>query len=327
MAIRITHNQVIMARPALPESPSSTAQDRIALMQTFVHIVEAGSLSAAAQQMGATQPTVSGRLQALERSLGLRLLRRSTHSMQLTEDGERCYTRAKALLEGWAAFEADLRGARDEPEGTLRVVAPHALGQDLLMAPLADYLRAFPRVSVDWLLHDRRPDFVTEDIDCAIQVGEITDLSVIAIKLSEIPRIVVAAPSVVGLATPSHPSELATLPWLSLRTFYRGEITLKPLAGGSACRVPLRPRLGTDSLYALRSAAVAGLGVCAASAWLMRDDLAEGRLVHLVPGWVPEPLPVYLVYPHARFYPAKLKRFIDAMREAVASGVDGLWNP
>jgi DNA-binding transcriptional LysR family regulator len=303
------------------------AQDRLALMQTFVHIVEAGSLSAAAQQMGATQPTVSRRLQALERSMGLRLLRRSTHSMQLTEDGERCYTRAKELLESWAAFEADLKGARDEPEGTLRVVAPHALGQDLLVAPLAEYIRAFPRVSVDWLLHDRRPDFIAEDIDCAIQVGEVTDPSLVAIKLSEIPRIVVAAPSVVGQALPAHPSELGQWPWLSLRTFYRNDIVLRPVGGGEgSCRVPLRPRLGTDSLYALRSAAVAGLGMCAASAWLLRDDLAEGRLVHVVPDWAPEPLPVYLVYPHARFYPAKLKRFTEVMREAVASEVGGLWN-
>lgn len=294
-------------------------------MQTFVHIVEAGSLSAAAQQMGATQPTVSRRLQALERSLGLRLLRRSTHAMQLTEDGERCYTRAKELLDSWASFEADLRGAGDAPEGTLRVVAPHALGQDLLVEPLAGYLNAYPDVTVDWLLHDRRPDFITENIDCAIQVGEITDPSVVAIKLSEVPRTVVAAPSVLGPGpAPTHPSELAALPWLSLRTFYRTEILLMPAHGGEPCRVPIRPRMGTDSLYALRTAALSGLGACAASTWLLRDDLAEGRLVQLVPGWHPAPLPVYLVYPHARFYPAKLRRFIEVMRVAVATSVDGL---
>ena len=293
-------------------------------MQTFVHIVEAGSLSAAAQQMGATQPTVSRRLQALERSLGLRLLRRSTHAMQLTEDGERCYTRAKELLDSWASFEADLRGAGDAPEGTLRVVAPHALGQDLLVAPLTEYLKAFPRVSVDWLLHDRRPDFISENIDCAIQVGEITDPSVVAIKLSEVPRIVVAAPSLIGAAVPKHPSDLAHLPWLALRTFYRTEILLTPAHGGEPCRVPIRTRMGTDSLYALRTAALSGLGVCAASTWLLRDDLAEGRLVQLVPDWLPAPLPVYLVYPHARFYPAKLRRFIEAMKVAVPISVGSL---
>src|SRR5688572_3703694 len=102
-------------------APTGTT-DRIALMQTFVRIVEAGSLSAAAAQLGSTQPTVSRRLQALERSLGVRLLRRSTHAMKLTEDGERCFERAKELLANWEAFEAELRGAGDEPEGSLRVI-------------------------------------------------------------------------------------------------------------------------------------------------------------------------------------------------------------
>src|SRR3954454_22221120 len=102
-------------------NPTSSA-DRFELMQTFIRIVDAGSLSSAAAQLGTTQPTVSRRLQALERSLGLRLLQRSTHAMKLTEDGARCYERAKELLASWNLLEADLRGASDEPEGTLRVV-------------------------------------------------------------------------------------------------------------------------------------------------------------------------------------------------------------
>lgn len=313
--------------PIAPPDASLAAAsvDRIGLMQTFVHIVEAGSLSAAAAQMGASQPTVSRRLQALERSLGLRLLRRSTHAMHLTEDGERCFSRAKELLASWQAFEADLRGAGDEPEGTLRVIAPHALGQRLLVGPLAEYLRAYPRVTVEWLLHDRRPDFISDGIDCAIQVGEVTDPSVVAIKLSEVPRIVVAAPSVLaGGAMPTHASELAALPWLSLRTFYHTEILLTHSQTGEAYRVPLRPRMSTDSLYAIHSAAVMGLGACAVSAWLMTDDIEHGRLVRLASRWVAAPLPVYLVYPPARFQPAKLRRFIETMRFAIRPSLDHL---
>jgi DNA-binding transcriptional LysR family regulator len=102
---------------------ASPALDRLELMQTFVRIVEAGSLSAAAAQMGSTQPTISRRLQWLEKMLGLRLLQRSTHAMRLTEDGERCYAHARALLENWAAVEADLRGAQDQPRGQLRVLS------------------------------------------------------------------------------------------------------------------------------------------------------------------------------------------------------------
>lgn len=301
----------------------STALDRLALMQTFVHIVEAGSLSAAAHQMGATQPTVSRRLQTLERSLGVRLLRRSTHSMQLTEDGERCYAGAKELLASWDAFEADLRGAGDQPEGTLRVVVPHALGQHLLVAPLARFLGTFPRVAVEWLLHDRRPDFIGENIDCAIQVGEVSDPAVVAIKLSEVPRIVVAARELVReLGLPTQPLMLSDWPWLSLRTFYRTEVLLTHRSGGEPCRVPIRPRMSTDSLYALRTATLMGLGASMASTWLVSEDLARGRLVHLVPEWHPTPLPVYLVYPHAPFHPAKLRRFVELMKHAMADRIE-----
>ncbi|WP_398498518.1 LysR family transcriptional regulator [Variovorax sp.] len=310
--------------PATPAVPVASAPaDRVELMQTFVRIVEAGSLSAAAAQLGMSQPTVSRRLQALERSLGLRLLRRSTHGMKLTEDGERCFERAKELLADWAAFEDELRGAGRAAEGTLRVIAPHALGQDLLMHPLYRYLREHPRVDVEWLLHDRRPDFITENIDCAIQVGEIDDPSLVALKLSEIPRIVAVAPALMEGRPPIvHASELAALPWLALRTFYRAELRLSHVTTGEECRVPIRPRLSTDGLYALRNAAVLGLGACMGSAWLLNDDIARGRLLRLVPQWQAPPLPVYLVYPQTRFQSAKLRHFIEAVRAALPRAID-----
>ena len=293
-------------------------------MATFVRIVEAGSLSAAATLLGTTQPTVSRRLQALERSLGLPLLQRSTHTMKLTEDGERCFERAKTLLANLEAFESDMRGDRDQPDGTLRVVVPHAFGQHQLVRPLADYLRRYPRVSVEWLLHDGPPSFLADGIDCAILVGAVADSSVVAIRLTEVPRIVAAAPSVLRRgAPPAHPSDLANLPWLALRTYYRDSITLTHAAGGERIDLPIRPRMSTDSLYALRSAALMGLGACVVSSWLVADDLAKRRLLHLAPSWQADPLPVYLVYPQARFYPARLRRFVEAMRESVPTAVDG----
>jgi DNA-binding transcriptional LysR family regulator len=289
--------------------------DRFELMETFVRIVDAGSLSAAAAQLGTTQPTISRRLQALERSLGVRLLRRSTHSMTLTEDGQRCLERARELLANWQAFEADMRGAGDEPEGTLRVIAPHAFGQQQLVAPLAEYLARYPRVNVEWLLHDRRPDFIAEGIDCAIQVGAIDDQSVVAIKLAEVPRIVVAAPALAQRLPAGHsPADIARLPWLALRPYYRGEVALTAIGSGGQVRFPIVPRMSTDSLYALRSAAVMGVGAAIGSAWLVGEDIEQGRLVHLAPQWRAAPLPVHLVYPQARFYPARLRRFLDVMR-------------
>lgn len=306
---------------------SSSPVDRIELMQTFVRIVEAGSLSAAASQLGASQPTISRRLQALERFLGVKLLRRSTHAMKLTEDGQRCYTRARELLEDWHGMEAELRGTGQEPQGLLRVVVPHAFGQSQLVAPLADYLNRYPQVSVEWLLHDRQPDFVAEGIDCAIQVGTVDLPSVVAVQIAEVPRIVVCAP---GLLRDDRPltdaRALASLPWLAIQSFYRDQISLRHRIDGSMIQFPIQPRLSTDSLYALRNAALLGLGVCICSAWIVAQDVAEGRLVHLAPDWRATPLPVHLVYPPARQQSAKLLRFIEAMREAgsTMTGVEPL---
>ncbi|PXW24970.1 LysR family transcriptional regulator [Paraburkholderia caballeronis] len=305
-----------LSRP--PAASAGDAGYRFQLMETFVRIVESGSLSAAAEQLNATQPTVSRRLQALERSLGVRLLHRTTHSMRLTVDGERCFKRAKELLASWASFEADLRGAQQEPEGLLRVAVPHAFGQTIFVGPLVAFVNAHPRVTVEWLLKDEVPDFLGSGIDCAIHVGEPADPSVVALRIADVPRIVAAAPAVLqGIDVPDHPDGLAALPWLALRTYYRTEVSLTHDTTGETRRFSIRPRISTDSLFALRGAAVQGLGAFVGSSWLFSDDLAQGRLVRLAPRWRAAPLPVYLTYPHAQFYPSRLTRFVAAMREAV----------
>jgi len=297
--------------------------DRLELLQTFVRIVEAGSLSAAARLLATTQPTVSRRLQALERSLGLRLLQRSTHAMKLTEDGERCFAHAKELLERWDDFEADARGARSTPRGTLRVLVPHAFGQDQLMPPLLSFLEAHPQVGVDWLLHDRQPDYIAEGIDCAIRVGPVSDPSVVAVRLAEVPRIVVAAPGLWGDGPPpAQPQALAALPWVALSLFYRDELRLIG-PGGQAQTIALAPRLSTDSVYATRRAALGGAGAALVSAWVVAQDLAAGRLVRLLPAWEAEALPVTLVYPYARHYSPRLRAFAAWMRARVPA-LDGM---
>lgn len=140
------------------------------------------------------------------------------------------------------------------------------------------------------------------------------------VRLSEIPRIVVASPSLVRPAARRKlalPRDLGALPWLALSTFYRTAITLQHARSGELATLPIRPRMSTDSLYALRSAAVLGVGVCVGSAWLLADDLAAGKLVQLLPDWCAAPLPVHLVYPQASFYPARLRNFLDEVRASV----------
>lgn len=125
-----------------------------------------------------------------------------------------------------------------------------------------------------------------------------------------------------GSPLPQEPDALAALPWLALRTYYRDQLVLTHAVSGESRTVELRSRLSTDSLYALRSAALRGLGTCAASAWLLADDLARGDLVHLAPHWQPAALPIWITYRQAGHYPSRLLRFVEAMRKAVPEVVD-----
>ncbi len=306
------------------ETSRDSGQDRLALLQTFLRVAEAGSFSAAAQQLATTQPTVSRRVQMLESLLGVRLVERSTRGLRLTEEGERCAAQAQELIEGWQSLAEELDGG-DELSGTLRLRVPHAFGQSQLIEPLAAFLTRHPRVSVEWMLQDQLPDFSRENVDCSLLVGEILQPNLIATQLAEVPRVLVASPSLArrlpkGLDR-KPPEEiaalLATQPWLALLAFYRDGIDLAAASGGARMHIPFRPRLGTDSLFALIESARRGLGLALVSQWAVIDDIAEGRLVRLLPDWCATPLPISLVYPSRRLQPARLRAFLQVMREVI----------
>jgi DNA-binding transcriptional LysR family regulator len=291
-------------------------ESQFLLMQTFIRIAEAGNLSSAAVQLGLSQPTVSRRLGALEGTLGVRLIHRTTHAMQLTEAGNKCLARAKELLNEWERLGVELRDGADTPEGVLRVVAPHAFGQQQLLAPVVKCLARYPKLTIEWLLDDGPVRFVEDAVDCVIRAGRVEEDAVVARRLFDVPRIVVAAPSVAATASAiTRPSQLAKLPWVALVTYYRNSIKLENERGDKAT-VSFRPRFVTDNLFALRTALLAGLGVGVLSDWVVQADVASGALVHLLDRWHSRPLSVHLAYPRAPFYSAKLRAFLGVLHEA-----------
>jgi len=176
------------------------------------------------------------------------------------------------------------------------------------------------------MLNDKNVDFLSANIDCAIRVGAEIDPSTVSVLLAEVPRSVVIAPALLA-HTPAmtEPQQLAALPWVALSTFYQHSISLTHTAGAVE-QVTIAPRLYTDSLYVARSTALQGLGAVIISSWAVAEDLREGRLVRLLPDWEAAPLPVHLVYPWARYYPARLRAFLQMMREAVP-GITGMRLP
>lgn len=301
--------------------------DRLALMRTFVRIVEAGSLSAAARQLATTQATVSRRLQSLESLLGVRLLLRSTHATKLTDDGERCYQHARRVIDSWLALEDDVVQSEGEPVGVLRVRAPHAFGQDQLLSPLAQFLQRYPRLSVEWILNDNPVDFLSDNLDCAIRVGAEVDPATVSVLLAEVPRCVVASPALQAQhPAVNTPHFLPQFPWIAISTFYQRHVELYEGDTTRSASIEITPRLSTDSLHVARNMALSGVGVAMVSSWIVADDIAAGRLVHLLPGWQPAALPVHLVYPWSRYYPARLRHFLQMMKE-VMPAIAGMRKP
>lgn len=290
--------------------------DRVELMRTFIRIVESGSLSAAARQLETTQATISRRLQSLESLLGAKLILRSTHAMKLTDDGERCYQHARQVVDAWLAMEDELQLTDDQPVGTLRVRAPHAFGQEQLLMPLIGFLADHPQLSVEWMLNDKNVDFMSDNIDCAIRVGAEVDPATVSVLLAEVPRCTVASPELLAkYPTITHPQMMSTLPWIAISTFYQHDVTLRRQE--ESATFSLVPRLSTDSLYVAKNAALAGMGIAIVSSWTVEEDLAQGRLVELLPDWQAAALPVHLVYPWARYYPTRLRKFLDLMRDVM----------
>ncbi|MCG5127869.1 LysR family transcriptional regulator [Enterobacter mori] len=300
--------------------------DRVELMRTFVRIVETGSLSAAARQLSTTQATVSRRLQSLETLLGARLLLRTTHATRLTDDGERCYQHARRVIDSWLALEDEVGQAEDEPVGVLRVRAPHAFGQEQLLKPLTEFLQRYPQLSVEWMLNDKSVDFLSDNIDCAIRVGAEVDPATVSVQLAEVPRSIVASPALLArFPKVGRPEDLQALPWIAISTFYQRHVELFDSAA-QPTRIAITPRLSTDSLYVARNTALTGLGVALVSSWTVKEDIQEGRLISLLPEWQPTALPVHLVYPWSRYYPARLRRFLEMMKQ-VMPGIAGMRKP
>lgn len=301
--------------------------DRIELMRTFIRIVEAGSLSSAARQLETTQATVSRRLQSLESMLGSRLILRTTHAMKLTDDGERCYQHARQVVDAWLALEDEMSIADERPVGVLRVRAPHAFGQQQLLGPLVSFLQRYPQLAVEWMLNDKTVDFLSDNIDCAIRVGAEVDPATVSVLLAEVPRSLVVAPELLSrYPALAIPQDLSRLPWVAISTFYQHEVELQHQEDSRELSFGIVPCLSTDSVYVARNTALAGLGAAIVSSWAVMEDIAAGRLIEPFPQWRASPLPVHLVYPWARYYPTRLRKFLDLMREVMPQ-VAGMQRP
>jgi DNA-binding transcriptional LysR family regulator len=291
--------------------------DDINELRTFVSVVAARSLSAAAREMDLALSVVSKRLAALERRTGIRLIARSTRRLAPTEEGLALYERAQRILAEVDQAEAALTSGKVEPQGLLRVSAPVAFGRLHVSPVCGNLVRAHPMLSIDLVSTDRLVDLIEEGIDVVVRIGPPKDSQLVMRKLIDDYRIVVGAPEYLQRrGTPATPAELEAHDCVH----YRGvgaHWRLVNLAG-EAVEVRADSRLRSNSGEVALDWALAGCGLVMNSWVDVKDHLRSGRLVHVLPKWRSESAPVCALFPSSRQLPARVRVFIDAMVDSLA---------
>ena len=276
----------------------------------FVRVVQAGSFSRAARQLGLPISTVSTRVARLEMHLGMTLLQRTTRRLRLTEIGDLYYRHASAGLKQMLEAEAAVTESTAEPKGLLRVTAPTGLGEYILPRLIIPVCRAYPKIDVELFLTKKLVDLVADAIDIAIRVGVLSDSTLIAKQvgvsrwaLFASQRYLKTAPL---LAKPQHLSKHTCLQFASLG---REQWTLTNAKG--SVTVPMKGRIVTNDLGIIQQLAAEGEGIALLPTYLSRPESKKWQLVPVLPEWRAKIDPVHLVYPQQRFVPPKTRAFLD----------------
>jgi DNA-binding transcriptional LysR family regulator len=290
--------------------------DQLAAMATFVRVVDAGSLSAAARALPSSLTSVSRQISALEEKFGTRLLLRTTRRLALTDDGRILYERAKSILGELSEVELALSSGRTEPSGRIRVSAPTLMGRLLIAPLLAEFLRRYRSVSVELLLVDRTVDMIEEDIHLSLRIGHLPDSQLVARKLADIQMIVCASPAYLERSgVPQSPADLSRHDCLVFSDAPGlGEWRFKN-NGKKECKIRISGRLWVNSLEALVSAAAEGAGIIRVPSWQVRADLAAERLRRILLDHEPPPAPVHLLFQPSRLASPKIRVFADYLVE------------
>ena len=276
----------------------------------FVRVVQAGSFSAAARQLGLPTSTVSTRISRLEQRLGITLLQRTTRKLNLTEAGTAYFHHAALGLGYMMEAEAAVDEARQKPQGKLKVTAPADLGDDLLASLVHRTQQEFPDLELELLLTDRYVDLVADGVDAAIRTGDLRDSSLIAKSLGTIRWALFASQDYLKHAPQlQEPQHLLNHSCLQFTPLGRDAWNLSN--GDTHLAIPMAGRSMANSIGVVRSMVENGQGVALLPTFTCEPSVISKKLVQVLPDWQGKADPVHLVYPKQRFMPPKLRAFID----------------
>lgn len=295
-------------------------------LELLLAVARLGSFAAAARERNVDPSSVSRVVAGLEAELGVRLFQRSTRQLALTEAGAGYVQRMAPLLEEMSLARQALSDASGQVRGRLRVSVSNTFGMRQLVPRLPAFAARHPALEIDLLMTDAMLDLMAERVDVAVRLGPLRDSSLVALPLMDIHYRVVASPVWIRRqgSAPVDPAQMATAGALCFALAgFRDCWRFTPRAGGPTREVPIQPRLQTTNGLALCELTLAGLGPSLLPGWLVDDDIRAGRLVDLYPEHVvavsEAPGGAWIVYPSRNHVPAKVRAFIDFLREAVAT--------
>ena len=284
--------------------------------ELFVNVVQLGSLSAAARRCGVSPATVSRIIRSLEEDVGGRLLNRTSRKLNLTEAGVFYYGRIDQILHQIQEANGSVARLQANPRGTLRVHSRMLVGNQYIAPALPEFMRRFPEISIDLMLSNYAVDMIAQNIDVDIRIGKLEDSALVVRKLASAHRIVCATPSYLETSAPlENPLDLAKHNCLTYRLNLGSPVWRFINQAGKLLEVPITGSLQSDNGSVLLTATVAGMGVALMPDWAVREHLAAGRLVSVLPGYQASHIEfdngIYAVFQHATQITTKVRVFVD----------------
>jgi DNA-binding transcriptional LysR family regulator len=292
--------------------------DEFTRIKTFIKVVEAGSFSSAARDISSVS-SVARQVKSLEDELGARLLNRSTRSLSLTDAGRHFYERVTAIASDLNKAKVEVSSLQDEVKGVLRASVRIAAGTTVVVPALPKLLAQYPELELDLSLTDERRDLIANNIDVALWLGALPDADIVARRLSPTHRIVCGSPAYFEKhGIPRTPQDLRHHSCLLFAApSYRNRWGFT--REGQLEEVEVHGSIRSDNGLVLLSAALANLGIVIANRWMVREQLADGRLTRVLNEYTVNPRPgdadLYAVFPSSRGLSRKVRVFVDFLVE------------
>lgn len=282
----------------------------------FVRVIQAGSFSKAARQFEMPVSTVSAKVAALEKSLGVSLISRTTRRLRLTDPGEVFFKHAVRAVSELQIAQTLTQESQEGIQGKVRVTAPVEVGMTSLADCVADFMAKFPTVQVELLLTDRLVDLVGEGFDIAIRIGELKDSTLISKRIGASGTQAYASPSYLKKSPPiKKPADLLDHSCLIFTNAFNGEWVLEK--GQQSQKVAVKTAFAANNLITLHRLTVQNRGVALLPAYLCQDDIEKKRLVPVLEGWATRRFPVHLIYPQQSFVPKSTRALIDHLSDTM----------